>query len=82
VPLLDLAEADVFQCPATQTSIAEDASLAEAVSDAYRFVAYAKKKLKEGGSEAQRAIFRALDGVRTFYQRVSGINPFAVVHEW
>jgi hypothetical protein len=52
----------------------DDASLAEAVSDAYRFVAYAKKKLKEGGPEAQRAIFGALGSNRTLIDKKLNVD--------
>jgi site-specific DNA recombinase len=53
---------------------ADDASLAEATSDAYRFVAYAKKKLKEGTPEARRAIFGALGSNRTLIDKKLNVD--------
>ena len=44
------------------------------MSDAYRFVAYAKKKLKEGDPEAQRAIFSALGSNRTLIDKKLNVD--------
>jgi hypothetical protein len=51
-----------------------DASVTEATNDAFHFVEYAKKKFKEGGPEAKRAIFGALGSNRTLIDKILSVD--------